>query len=134
MAPTVRVAKDGSKPTAKVVAAKFRRALKNGGSAEYASGVQWFFKDAITLHGWYTADLRRATVRFRRELRKERGLDFVVEIADQLFSGQVLEEKVAAVSCWKGLMESLATGSSPSSNRGSIASAVGRIMMDWYIL
>jgi 3-methyladenine DNA glycosylase AlkD len=97
MAPTVRVAKDGSKPTAKVVAAKFRRALKNGGSAEHASGVQWFFKDAITSHGWYTADLRRATVRFRRELRKERGLDFVVEIADQLFSGQVLEEKVAAI-------------------------------------
>jgi 3-methyladenine DNA glycosylase AlkD len=88
---------DRSKPTAKAVAAEFRRALKNGGSPEHASGVQWFFKDEIQSHGWYTAALRRATVRFRRELRKERGLDFVVEVADQLFSGSVLEEKVAGV-------------------------------------
>jgi 3-methyladenine DNA glycosylase AlkD len=79
------------------VAAQIRRALKNGGSSEHASGVQWFFKDEIKSHGWYTADLRRDAVRFRRELRKERGLGFLVEVADQLFSGSVLEEKVAAV-------------------------------------
>jgi 3-methyladenine DNA glycosylase AlkD len=30
-------------------------------------------------------------------VRKERGFDFLVEVADQLFSGSVLEEKVAAV-------------------------------------
>jgi len=59
--------------------------------------VQWFFKDEIKSHGWYTADLRRASIRFRREVRKDRGLDFIVEVADQLFSGSVLEEKVAAV-------------------------------------
>ncbi len=79
------------------VAAQIRRALKEGGSAEHATGVQWYFKDEIKSHGWYTADLRRAAVRFRRELKKERGLDFLVQVADQLFSGPVLEEKVAAV-------------------------------------
>jgi 3-methyladenine DNA glycosylase AlkD len=79
------------------VAAQIRRALKDGGSAEHAAGVQWFFKDEIKSHGWYTAELRRAAIRFRREVRKERGLDFLVEVANQLFSGSVLEEKVAAV-------------------------------------
>jgi 3-methyladenine DNA glycosylase AlkD len=79
------------------VAARIRRALKTGGSAEHAAGVQWFFKDEIKSHGWYAADLRRAAVRFRRELKKDRGLDFLVEVADHLFSGTVLEEKVAAV-------------------------------------
>ncbi len=79
------------------VAAQIRRALKTGGSAEHAAGVQWFFKDEIKSHGWYTADLRRAAIGFRRELKKERGLGFLVEVADHLFSGSVLEEKVAAV-------------------------------------
>jgi 3-methyladenine DNA glycosylase AlkD len=97
MASTRQSAKFRSEPTAKVVAAEFRRALKDGGSAEHAAGVQWFFKDEIKSHGWYTAALRRASVAFRRELRKERGLGFVVEVADRLFSGAVLEEKVAAV-------------------------------------
>ena len=85
------------KTTPAVVATQIRRALKGGGSAEHAAGVQWFFKDEIKSHGWYTADLRRASIRFRREVRKDRGLDFIVEVADQLFSGSVLEEKVAAV-------------------------------------
>ena len=83
--------------TSAEVAAQIRHALKNGGSAEHAAGVQWFFKDVIKSHGWYTADLRRAAVRFRRELKKERGLDFLIDVADHLFSGSVLEEKVAAV-------------------------------------
>jgi 3-methyladenine DNA glycosylase AlkD len=79
------------------IAAQIRRALKDGGSAEHAAGVQWFFKDEIKSHGWYTADLRRAAVCFRREVRKEHGLDFLVEVADHLFSGSVLEEKIEAV-------------------------------------
>ena len=84
-------------PTPAEVATQIRRALKDGGSAEHAAGVQWFFKEEIKSHGWYTAELRRAAVRFRREVKKERGLDFLVEVADHLFSGPVLEEKVAAV-------------------------------------
>ncbi len=79
------------------VAAEIRRALKTGGSSEHAAGVQWFFKNEIKSHGWFTADLRRAAVCFRREVKKERGLAFLVEVADHLFAGSVLEEKVAAI-------------------------------------
>ncbi len=85
------------KTTPAAIATQFRRALKDGGSAEHAAGVQWFFKEEIKSYGWYTADLRRAAVRFRREVRKEHGLDFLVEVADHLFYGSVLEEKIAAV-------------------------------------
>jgi 3-methyladenine DNA glycosylase AlkD len=85
------------KTTPAFVAAQIRRVLKDGGSAKHAAGVQWFFKDEIKSHGWYTADLRRAAIRFRREVRKEHGLDFLVEVADHLFPGSVLEGKVAAV-------------------------------------
>ncbi|MGA7400878.1 MAG: DNA alkylation repair protein [Candidatus Sulfotelmatobacter sp.] len=79
------------------MAAQIRLALRDGGSAEHAAGVQWFFKDEIKSHGWYTADVRRAAVGFRREVRKDHGLEFLIDAADQLFSGSVLEEKVAAV-------------------------------------
>ncbi|MFZ0817114.1 MAG: DNA alkylation repair protein [Candidatus Sulfotelmatobacter sp.] len=79
------------------VAAQIRSALRDGGSAEHSAAVQWFFKDKIKSHGWYTGDLRRASVHFRREVRKQRGLDFLVGVADQLFTGPVLEEKIAAV-------------------------------------
>ncbi len=85
------------RPTQAEVAAQIRRALKDGGSAEHAAGVQWFFKEEVKSLGWYTADLRRAAKSFRREVRKEHGLDFLVEVADHLFSGSVLEEKIAAV-------------------------------------
>jgi 3-methyladenine DNA glycosylase AlkD len=85
------------KTTPSSVAGEIRRALKNGGSAEHAAGVQWFFKDEIKSHGWYTAELRRAAVRSRKEIRKEHGLDFLIDVANQLFSGSILEEKVAAV-------------------------------------
>jgi 3-methyladenine DNA glycosylase AlkD len=83
--------------TPAAVAAQIRRALKEGGSAEHSAGVQWFFKDAIKSHGWYTADLRRVAKGLRREIRKEFGLDFLVRVADELFAGTVLEEKVFAI-------------------------------------
>ena len=86
-----------AKSTPAQIATQIRRTLKDGGSVEHAAGVQWFFKDEIKSHGWYTADLRRAARRFRREIRKEHGLEFLVDVADQLFSGAVLEEKVAAI-------------------------------------
>jgi 3-methyladenine DNA glycosylase AlkD len=59
--------------------------------------VQWFFKEAIKSRGWYTADLRGAARSVRREIRKEFGLEFLVKVADELFSGRVLEEKIVAV-------------------------------------
>jgi 3-methyladenine DNA glycosylase AlkD len=86
-----------TKDSAAAVADEIRRVLKDGGSKEHAAGVQWFFKDEVKSHGWYTADLRRAAVGYRNKLVKERGLDFVVQVADELFSGSVLEEKIAAV-------------------------------------
>jgi 3-methyladenine DNA glycosylase AlkD len=79
------------------VASQIRSALRGGGSAEHAAGVQWFFKDEIKSHGWYTGDLRRAVRRCRQEILREHDLAFLVEVADELFSGSVLEEKVAAV-------------------------------------
>ena len=79
------------------VAARIRDALKSGGSAEHAAGVQWFFKEDIKSHGWYTAALRRAVRQWRREILREHDFDFLVRVADKLFSGRVLEEKVAAV-------------------------------------
>ena len=42
------------------IAAQIRSALKRGGSADHAAGVQQFFKEEIKSHGWPTADLRRA--------------------------------------------------------------------------
>jgi len=79
------------------VAAQIRTALRNGGSAEHAAGVQWFFKEEIKSHGWYTADLRRAVRGCRRAILREHDFPFLVQVADGLFSGTVLEEKVAAV-------------------------------------
>ena len=85
------------KPTSGHIAAEIRSLLKDQGSAEHANGVQWFFKGEVKSHGWYTADLRRAAVLTRRRLRNEFGLAFVVEVADRLFFGPVLEEKIFAV-------------------------------------
>src|SRR5580692_1122154 len=86
-----------AKATPQAVAAQIRRALKDGGSAQHSAGVQWFFKEEIQSHGWYTAALRKAAVQARRSLARELGMDFVVRVADQLFSGRNLEEKVFAV-------------------------------------
>jgi 3-methyladenine DNA glycosylase AlkD len=83
--------------TPTTVAAQIRSALREGGSAEHAAGVQWFFKEEIKSRGWYTADLRRAVRLCRREILREHDFDFLVKVADHLFSGTVLEEKVAAV-------------------------------------
>jgi 3-methyladenine DNA glycosylase AlkD len=77
--------------------------LKDGGSAEHAAGVQWFFKEEIKSHGWYTAALRRAIRHCRREILREHDFAFVTQVADQLFSGKVLEERVAAVFLLEGL-------------------------------
>jgi 3-methyladenine DNA glycosylase AlkD len=86
-----------SKRSPSTVAEQIRSALKGGGSAEHAAGVQWFFKEEIKSHGWYTAALRRAVRQCRREILREHDFDFLVKVADKLFSGRVLEEKVAAV-------------------------------------
>ncbi len=80
-----------------VVALHVRHMLHHGGSLEHAHGVRWFFKDEIKSHGWYTDDLRRAAMQAQRQLRRESDLKFLLEVADHLFSGRVLEEKVFAI-------------------------------------
>ncbi len=85
------------KNSPKEIAAQIQRALTDGGSAEHAAGVQWFFKEEITSRGWYTAALRRAIRGCRREILREHDFRFLTEVADQLFSGPVLEEKTAGV-------------------------------------
>jgi len=85
------------KITPEYIAAHIRRVLKDGGSAPHAEGVQWFFKEEIQSRGWYTAELRKVAVRFRRAILRERNLDFLVKVADRLFRGRVLEEKVFGV-------------------------------------
>ena len=83
--------------TPSYIAAHIRRVLKNGGSAPHSQEVQWFFKEEVKSRGWYTAELRKVAVRFRRSIARQKGMDFLVRVADKLFSGRVLEEKVFAV-------------------------------------
>jgi 3-methyladenine DNA glycosylase AlkD len=79
------------------IADHIRRLLKDGGSAPHSEEVQRFFKEEVQSRGWYTAELRKVAVRLRCAICAERGMAFVVQVADQLFSGPVLEEKVFAV-------------------------------------
>jgi 3-methyladenine DNA glycosylase AlkD len=95
--PTSANGMSSAKATPEAVAAQIRHALKDGGSAEHAAGVQWFFKEEIQSHGWYTAALRRAVRRCRREILRDHDFAFLTEVANELFSGSVLEEKIAAV-------------------------------------
>jgi 3-methyladenine DNA glycosylase AlkD len=83
--------------TPSYIADHVRRVLKDGGSAPHSEEVQWFFKEEVQSRGWYTAELRKVAVRFRRSIARELGMDFLVQVADQLFSGKVLEEKAFAV-------------------------------------
>lgn len=86
-----------SKVTPVYIADHIRRVLKDGGSAPHSDEVQRFFKEEVRSRGWYTAELRKFAIRFRRSILRERDLDFLLQVGDELFTGQVLEEKVMAV-------------------------------------
>src|SRR5260221_1749527 len=79
------------------VAGEIRRALKADGSAERSTRVQRFFKEEVQSHGWRTADLRRAAVRWQREILHQSDLRFVLQVADNLFAGKVNQDKNTAV-------------------------------------
>lgn len=79
------------------IADHIRRVLKDGGTTPHSEDVQRFFKEEIKSRGWYTAELRKVAVRFRRAIRRERSLEFLLQVADELFSGRILEEKIFAV-------------------------------------
>src|ERR1700688_2480622 len=85
-----------SKPVG-YIAEHLRRVLVNGGSAPHTAEVQKFFKETIQSRGWYMKELRRLARRFTRVIYGDAGLDYLVAVADNLFQGDVLEEKILAV-------------------------------------
>jgi 3-methyladenine DNA glycosylase AlkD len=76
----------------------------DGASAPHTAEVQHFFKEVIKSRGWYTAELRKVAVRFRRTILSGNSQEFLVQVADQLFRGQVLEEKILAVTMLQGIV------------------------------
>src|SRR5271169_5497061 len=92
-----------AKPPA-YIAQHIRTVLKNGGSAPHSIEVQHFFKHEIKSRGWYTAELRKVAVRFRRAILAENDMPYLVEVGDRLFRGNMLEEKVFAVVMLQGVV------------------------------
>jgi 3-methyladenine DNA glycosylase AlkD len=85
------------------IAAHIRQVLKNGGSAPHSEDVQRFFKHEVKSRGWYTAELRKVAKRFRRTILAEHGQPYLLQVADQLFAGEVLDEKNFAVMLLEGM-------------------------------
>jgi 3-methyladenine DNA glycosylase AlkD len=79
------------------IAKHIRTVIMNGGSAPHTLEVQRFFKHQVKARGWYTDELRKLAVRFRRTILAEHGLPYLLQVADQLFRGEVLEAKNFAV-------------------------------------
>jgi 3-methyladenine DNA glycosylase AlkD len=90
--------------TPSYIANHIRRVLLDGASAPHTEEVQRFFKDEVKSRGWYTGELRKLALRFRRTIVAENGMPFLLQVADQLFRGQVLEEKVVAVTMLQGIV------------------------------
>src|SRR5271169_3649709 len=85
------------------IAAHIRRVLLDGGSTPHTEEVQRFFKHEVQSRGWYTAELRKVARRFRRAILAEHGLPYLLQVSDQLFRGEVLEEKIFAVMMLEGM-------------------------------
>ena len=85
------------------IAAHIRTVLKNGGSAPHTAEVQRFFKHEVRSRGWRAAELRKVAKRFRRAILAEHGLPYLLLVADQLFRGEILEEKAFAVLLLEGM-------------------------------
>ena len=86
------------------IAAHIRRVLQDGASAPHTEEVQRFFKHEVKSRGWYTGELRKVAVRFRRRILAEYDLPYLLQVADHLFRGRVLEEKVFAVLMLQGVV------------------------------
>ena len=86
------------------IAKHIRTFIKNGGSAPHTIEVQRFFKHQVKSRGWYTGELRKVAVRFRRTILAEHGTPYLLQVADQLFRGKVLEEKILAILMLEGLV------------------------------
>ncbi len=86
------------------ITAHIRRVLQNGASAPHTEEVQRFFKNEVQSRGWYTGELRKVAVRFRRTILSEYDLPYLLQVADRLFRGDVLEEKIFAVVMLQGIV------------------------------
>ncbi len=93
------------KKTPAYIAKHIRTVLKNGGSAPHTEEVQRFFKQEVKSRGWYTDELRKVAVRFRRTIFAEHDTPYLLQVADQLFRGDILEEKIFAVMMLQGVVE-----------------------------
>ncbi|HUI84531.1 MAG TPA: DNA alkylation repair protein [Candidatus Binatia bacterium] len=89
------------------VAEHIRRVLLDGASAPHTEEVRRFFRQEVKSRGWYTAELRKVAVRFRRTIVAQNGPPFLLQVADRLFSGDVLEEKIFAVLMLQGIVGEL---------------------------
>lgn len=85
------------------IAAHIRQVLINGGSAPHSADVQHFFKHEVKSRGWRTAELRKVAKRFRRAILAEHGVPYLLQVADQLFQGEVRDEKNLAVMLLEGM-------------------------------
>jgi 3-methyladenine DNA glycosylase AlkD len=85
------------------IAAHIRRVLINGGSAPHSIEVQHFFKHEVKSRGWRTAELREVAKRFRRTILAEYGLPYLLQVSDELFAAEVLDEKNFAVVLLEGM-------------------------------
>ena len=92
------------KKTAAYIAKHIRTVIKNGGSAPHTEEAQRFFKHEVQSRGWYTGELRKVAVRFRRMIIAENGVPLLLQVADQLFRGEILEEKIFAVLMLQGIV------------------------------
>ncbi len=86
------------------IAKHIRRVLVDGASAPHTEEVEWFFKNEIRSRGWYTHELRKVAVRFRRTILGENDVQYLLQVADEMFRGNVLEEKVFAVLMLQGIV------------------------------
>lgn len=89
------------------IADHIRRVLCDGGSTAHSEEAQRFFKEKVRSRGWRTHELRKVAVRLRRAILKACGLAYLVEVADELFRGEVLEEKAVAVEMLRGSVADL---------------------------
>lgn len=74
-----------------------RQVLVNGASAPHSVEVQRFFKEEVRSRGWYTGEIRKLARRMSRTIEGDAGIDYLFDVGDDLFQGDVLEEKVLAV-------------------------------------
>jgi 3-methyladenine DNA glycosylase AlkD len=91
------------KKTPAYIAAHIRRVLLNGASAPHPEEVQRFFREEIRSRGWYADELRKVAVRFRKAILTDCDQAFLLAVADKLFRGRVLEEKVFGVFLLQGV-------------------------------